>query len=132
MPLSPLLGASVVIQIHAFLAIAAALLTIAIFSLKRGSSAHRWMGWTWVILMGVVALSSFAINDMRVIGPFGPIHLLSAFVLFQLVVNIRAARSKRIRAHARGMKGLSIGALLVAGGFTFLPGRIMYQVVTGG
>lgn len=132
MSLSPLLGASVVIQIHAFLAIAATFLTIAIFSLERGSSAHRWMGWTWVILMGVVALSSFAINDMRVIGPFGPIHLLSAFVLFQLVVNIRAARSKRIRAHARGMKGLAIGALLVAGGFTFLPGRIMYQVVTGG
>ena len=132
MTLSPLLGASLVIQIHAFLAMAAVLLTIAIFSLKRGTAAHRWMGWTWVILMGVVALSSFAINDMRVIGPFSPIHLLSAFVLFQLVVNVRAARSKRVLAHARGMKGHSFGALLVSGGFTFLPGRIMYQVVTGG
>lgn len=132
MSLSPLLHASLIIQIHAFLAIAAALLTVAIFTLKRGTQAHRWMGWTWVTLMGIVALSSFGINEMRLIGPFGPIHLLSAYVIFQLILSVRAARSKQIRAHARGMKGLTFGALVVAGGFTFMPGRIMYQVITGG
>lgn len=90
------------------------------------------MGWSWVILMAVVAFSSFGIHEIAMFGAFSPIHLLSAFVLFQLVVNIRAARSKRIHAHARNMKLLTLGALVGAGGFTFLPGRIMYQVVTGG
>ena len=132
MSLSPLFDASPAIQIHTFLAIAAAILTLAIFSLKRGTSAHRWMGWCWVILMGVVALSSFAISEIKMLGPFSPIHLLSVFVLVQLVVNVRAARSKKFRRHACGMKGLTFGALLIAGGFTLLPGRIMYQVIAGG
>ncbi|MFT6091460.1 DUF2306 domain-containing protein [Sulfitobacter sp.] len=132
MSLSPLLSTSLAIQIHAFLAIAAVVLTIAIFTLPRGSTAHRWMGWSWVTLMAIVALSSFGIHEIRMVGPFGPIHILSAFVLFQLVINIRAARTKNIRAHARGMKLLTLGALVGAGAFTFLPGRIMYQVVAGG
>ncbi|MBW4961198.1 DUF2306 domain-containing protein [Sulfitobacter sp. CW3] len=132
MSLSPLLNASLAIQIHAFLAIAAVVLTIAIFTLPRGSTAHRWMGWSWVTLMAIVALSSFGIHEIRMVGPFGPIHILSDFVLFQLVINIRATRTKNIRAHSRGMKLLSLGALVGAGAFTFLPGRIMYQVVAGG
>lgn len=131
MSLSPLLNAAPIIQIHAFMAIAASILTIAIFTLRRGTIAHRWMGWSWVILMAVVALSSFGIHGIAMFGAFSPIHLLSAFVLFQLVVNIRAARSKRIHTHARNMKLLTLGALVGAGAFTFLPGRIMYQVVTG-
>lgn len=131
MSLSPLLNASPVIQIHTFFAIAAVILTIAIFTLPRGSTAHRWMGWTWVTLMAIVALSSFGIHGISLIGPFGPIHILSVFVLFQLVVNVRAARTRNIRGHARGMKLLTLGALVGAGAFTFLPGRIMYQVVTG-
>ncbi|SFS99709.1 Uncharacterized membrane protein [Sulfitobacter marinus] len=132
MSLSPLLNASLVIQIHAFLAIAAVILTLAIFTLPRGSTAHRWMGWSWTAMIAIVALSSFGIHEIRMLGPLGPIHILSAFVLFQLVVNLRAARAKNIRAHARGMKLLTLGALVGAGAFTFLPGRIMYQVVTGG
>ena len=132
MSLNPLLNAPLVVQIHAFLAIAAVVLTVAIFSLRRGSRVHRWMGWTWVGLMAIVAASSFAINDIRMVGPFSPIHLLSVFVLFQLVVNVRAARSHRVRAHARGMKLLTLGALVGAAAFTFMPGRIMYQVVAGG
>lgn len=30
------------------------------------------------------------------------------------------------------MTALVFGALIVAGAFTFLPGRIMFQVVSGG
>jgi uncharacterized membrane protein len=132
MSLSPLLNASLAIQIHTFLAITAVILTVAIFTLPRGSTAHRWIGWSWVTLMAIVALSSFGIHGIRMIGPFGPIHILSAFVLFQLAVNVRAAKTKDIRAHARGMKLLTLGALVGAGAFTFLPGRIMYQMVAGG
>jgi uncharacterized membrane protein len=132
MTLSPLLNAPFVVQIHAFVAMGAVALTIMIFSLRKGSPLHRVLGWTWVISMGLVAISSFWINDMRWVGPFGPIHLISIFTLYSLVEGVRAARGHDVASHRQTMRALVFGALIVAGAFTFLPGRIMFQVVSGG
>lgn len=132
MNFAPLTTASIAVQIHACLAFFAVALTIAIFSIPRDSRLHRWLGWTWVLMMSGVALSSFWIFEIRLIGPFSPIHLLSAYVLVQLVFAVRAARAGRIQEHRKSMKGMIFGALVVAGAFTFLPGRVMYQVVLGG
>lgn len=132
MTLTPLANATLMIQIHTALALAAAALTVAIFSLKKGSRYHRIMGWAWVIMMAVVALSSFWISTIKLVGPFSPIHLLSIFVLWQLFAAVRAARSHRIADHKRNMQGLAFGALLIAGAFTFLPGRLMNAVLLGG
>jgi len=132
MSLAPLLKASLMIQLHTLFALIAVGVVIAIFSIKRGSRAHKILGWTWVIAMAVTALSSFWIHEIKLLGHFSPIHLLSILTLFSLVMNVRAARSRNIRAHQRGMKSLVFGALLVAGGFTFFPGRIMHQVFLGG
>ena len=132
MSFDPLLSAPAVVQVHAFLALAAVALTIAIFSLRKGSPLHRVLGWMWVIAMTVVAISSFWINDFRWVGPFGPIHILSVFALFSLVTGVRAARSRDVTFHKRTMQSLVFGALIVAGAFTLLPGRIMFLVVSGG
>ena len=132
MTLTPLANASLMIQIHTALALAAVALTIAIFSLKKGSSYHRVMGWTWVIMMASVAISSFWINTINLIGPFSPIHLLSIFVLWSLFRAVTAARSHRVADHKRAMQGMAFGALLIAGAFTFLPGRLMNAVLLGG
>lgn len=72
MTLTPLATASLVIQIHTALALGAVLLTFAIFALRKGSPLHRVMGRAWVIMMGVVALSSFGIHTLNWIGPFQP------------------------------------------------------------
>ena len=132
MSLDPLLNASPVIQIHAFMAFFAVALTIAIFTRPKGSRYHRVLGWSWVISMGLVAISSFWISDMPWVGPFGPIHLISLFTLFSLVKGVLAARGHRVAQHRQTMRALVFGALIVAGAFTILPGRIMFQVVTGG
>ncbi|MGJ8628186.1 MAG: DUF2306 domain-containing protein [Sulfitobacter sp.] len=132
MSLDPLLNASLVIQVHTLCAIIAVGVVIAIFSIRRGSKAHKILGWIWVIAMAMAALSSFWIHEIRLAGPFSPIHLLSIITLVSLVTNIRAVRTKDIQAHQRGMKSLVFGALILAGMFTFLPGRIMYQVFLGG
>jgi uncharacterized membrane protein len=105
---------------------------IAIFRIRRGSPAHKMLGWLWVGAMALTALSSFWIHEIKLVGPFSPIHLLSILTLFSLVVNVRAARSRHTKAHQRGMKSLVFGALILAGAFTFLPGRIMHQVFLGG
>lgn len=93
---------------------------------------HRILGWIWVLCMGFVALSSFWIAELRHFGPFSAIHLLSVFALFSLVQNVRAARRHNVQAHQTGMKSLIFGALVLAGLFTLLPGRVMFQVLSGG
>ena len=82
--------------------------------------------------MGTVAVSSFWINDIRWIGPFGPIHILSVITVLSLITGVRAARGHDVKTHKRAMKSLVFGALIVAGAFTLLPGRIMFLVVAGG
>ncbi|TNC11011.1 DUF2306 domain-containing protein [Methylobacterium terricola] len=131
MTLQPLLQASPVIQIHAAAAIGALVLGALQFALPRGGGRHRLMGRLWVGLMAVVALSSFGISELRQVGPFSWIHLLSLGTLFTLVRAVVYARQGRILAHRWTMIGLFLGALVITGLFTLLPGRIMGQVVFG-
>ena len=132
MSFSPLLSAPLPVLLHALAALSICVLTIVLFTFKRGARVHRVLGWIWVCGMGFVAFSSFWISDLQQFGPFSLIHLLSAWTLVALVLNVRAARRHNVQAHRTGMKSLVFGALIVAGLFTLLPGRIMYQVVLGG
>ena len=90
------------------------------------------VGYLWAALMAIVALSSFLIHELRLIGAFSPIHLLSIFTLWSLYMGIRAAKDRRINAHRRWMQNLYVMALLITGAFTFLPGRTMHMVLFGG
>jgi uncharacterized membrane protein len=133
MSLTPLLNASIVIQLHAFAAMAAFVLGLLQFVAPKGTLPHRTVGWIWVGLMLVIAVSSFWIqgHGARLIGPWGPIHLLSIVVLTLLPIALLFAHRHNARGHARTMVSLFIGALVIAGGFTFLPGRIMHAVAFG-
>ena len=131
MSLAPLLAASPVIQVHAFAAIAAFVLGAVQMIAPKGTLPHRRLGWVWAVLMVTIAGTSLFIHTIRTFGPFSLIHLLSILVLVQVPVAIWAARTRRIKAHARTMTSLFVFALIIAGGFTFFPGRIMHQVVFG-
>ena len=48
-----------------------------------------------------------------------------------LPLAVSHARRHAVERHRRAMLGLFIGALVIAGVFTFLPGRIMHAVVFG-
>lgn len=131
MSLAPLLQASPVIQVHAFAAIGAFALGSVQMLAPKGTIPHRTFGWAWVILMMLVAGTSFFIHTIRTWGPFSPIHLLSIVVLVQVPLAVWYARTRRISNHQRLMTALYVLALLITGLFTFWPGRIMYQVVFG-
>lgn len=131
MSLQPLLDASPAIQIHAFAAIAAFLLGAAVLFRHKGDRLHRVGGRIWVALMLVVALSSFLIHTIRVWGIWSPIHLLSIATILSLAYAIHRIRVRNVIAHAAAMKTTYVGALVVAGGFTLAPGRIMNRVVFG-
>jgi uncharacterized membrane protein len=131
MTLAPLLAASPVIQIHVFAALAAFLLSVVQFAAPKGTLPHRTVGWLWVGLMTVTCLSSFFIHEIRLWGPWSPIHLLSIATLATLPVLVLHARRGRVRRHQGVVVILFVGALVVAGGFSFLPGRVMHAVVFG-
>ena len=129
--LSPLLNAAPVIQIHAFAAIAAFAVGALQLSAPKGTIPHRLIGWLWAVLMLTVAISSLFIYEIRLWGAWSPIHLLSLLVLVTLPLAIWAARRHDVRRHRNAMAALFMGALVVAGAFTFLPGRIMHSAAFG-
>jgi uncharacterized membrane protein len=129
MSLAPLLNAEPVIQVHAFAAMGAFVLGIVQLAAPKGTLPHRTIGWIWVTLMALIALSSFFIHEIKLIGPFSPIHLLSIFTLVMLPLAVVRARRHEVQKHRRVMIGIFIGALVIAGAFTFVPGRIMHAVV---
>ncbi|HZO44490.1 MAG TPA: DUF2306 domain-containing protein [Xanthobacteraceae bacterium] len=131
MTLQPLLDASPAIQVHAFAAMAAFALGFVQLAAPKGTLPHRTMGYLWVTLMIVICVTSFWIQDLRVWGPWSPIHLLSIFTLVTLPFAILHARRHRVSQHRNAMIMMFAGALLIAGLFTFVPGRIMHAVVLG-
>ncbi|BAM90008.1 hypothetical protein S58_40220 [Bradyrhizobium oligotrophicum S58] len=131
MSFAPLLDAGPAILLHALAAMAAFALGLVQFAAPKGTLPHRTLGWIWVALMVAVAASSFWIHTIRLVGPWSPIHLLSIYTLAVLPLAVWAARRHRIAAHRRAMIMLFSGALVIAGLFTLLPGRIMHRVVFG-
>jgi uncharacterized membrane protein len=123
--LAPLLNASPVIQVHAFSAMAAFALGIVQLSAPKGTLPHRTIGWIWVVLLTVIAVSSFWIHELKIFGPFSPIHLLSIFTLVTLPLAVMHARRHRVQKHRNAMIAIFTGALVIAGLFTFVPGRII-------
>jgi uncharacterized membrane protein len=131
MSLAPLLNAPLAIQAHAFAAMAAFALGLLQFMAPKGTLPHRTVGFIWLALMVMVALSSFWIHEIRLWGPWSPIHLISIYVLIMIPVAIYFARKHNVRGHARTVIGMFFGGLVIAGLFTFVPGRIMHAVAFG-
>lgn len=129
--LAPLFAASPEIIAHALAAMAAFALGLIQLAGPKGTRFHRALGWFWVGLMALVAVSSLFVNTTCTFGPFSAIHLLSLLTIIALPMGVAAARQHRVSRHGRIMISLYIGALVIAGVFTFSPGRIMHDVAFG-
>lgn len=110
-----------VIIAHASFAATALVLGTSLLLRAKGTRSHRIAGWIWVILMASVAGSSFFIFRDH----YSWIHGLSVYTLAALVVGVRRARRHEVRRHRFTMISLFAGALVVAGAFTLLPGRLI-------
>ena len=131
MDLSILNASASPIPAHAYAAFFAVLLGGVQLSMPKGTNIHKYLGYSWVVLMLWVSISSFWIQTIRVIGPFSPIHFLSIFTIWSVFEAIRSARNGNIKRHKRMMQLLYILALIVTGLFTLLPGRTMNAVLFG-
>lgn len=97
---------------------------------RKGGSRHKLLGRIWMVLMFVTALSAVFIRHINH-GGFSLIHLFVPLVIVTMVRAIAAARQGRIAAHRRQVIGMYMGALIVPGLFTFLPGRLMWAWLFG-
>lgn len=131
MSLQPLLEASFAIQLHVATVIPAAVIGAIVLFSPKGTPFHRLLGRIFVILMVVTSMSTFFIHEIRLFYGFSPIHLISAWVIFGCLLSVHFARRGKITQHRRIMQGVYLGGIVVAGGFTFLPTRIMHQVAFG-
>ena len=96
---------------------------------RKGSKNHRLLGKIYMLLMIATAIIALFINaevGPKFLGHFGFIHLFSVMVLYSVPNAYFAAMRHDRRAHAISMIGLYIGGLLIAGGFTLMPGRLVH------
>src|SRR5258708_5888009 len=99
MTLAPLLSADPAIQFHAFAAMTAFGLGLVQLAAPKGTLPHRTIGWIWVALMLVVSVSAFFIHQIRLWGPWSPIHLLVIFTLVILPIAVCHPHRHEVHKH---------------------------------
>jgi uncharacterized membrane protein len=110
------------ILIHMTAALAALGLGIVMLVRRKGTLSHKFWGRIWAGLMLTVAISSLWVPRFL---HFTWIHLFTLLTLVSLPLAIYQIRRGNVKAHARAMKGLFVGGLVIAGIFTLIPGRIL-------
>ena len=119
------------IPLHALAAIVAILLGAIQLLSRKGTLIHKALGWVWVLLMLVVSVSSLFIHEINMWGKYSPIHILSLWTIFCLLLAIYFVRIGNIKRHKQTMTVLYLLALILTGLFTLLPGRVMHVVIFG-
>ncbi|MCB1338648.1 MAG: DUF2306 domain-containing protein [Maritimibacter sp.] len=128
---TPILTADPAVRIHVFAALAAVALTPLVLLRRRRDRLHKRAGYAWIASIVIAAAASFWINEIRLAGPFSPIHALSIVALVNVALAIRAVRRGNLARHRAILRQTVFWSLGVAGGFTFLPGRRMHAVLFG-
>ncbi len=128
MNFAPILEAPLAVKIHLATILPAFVLgTWLIFLSIKGSRPHRKLGAVYMGLMLFSATAAIFIQEVRP-GKFSWLHLFVLLTYWGVGRALWAVRQKDIKAHKGAMVGLYIGGLLIVGGLTFGPGRIMYRL----
>lgn len=101
---------------------------------KKGTQIHRKLGRIYMVLMLFTALVTLfmpALVGPQFLNHFGWIHLFSFLTIYTVPTAYTAIRKGNVRAHQRKMVLLYIGAIIIAGGFTFAPGRYLHELFFG-
>jgi uncharacterized membrane protein len=115
--------ASPIIWLHLATVLTPLMLTPVQLLRRRGDGLHRMLGWVWAVLMFATAAVSFGIRGED--GSFSLIHIFSVITVITVPLMVFAARNHRVAAHRRAVLSIITGALLIAGYFTLIPGRLL-------
>lgn len=105
-----------------------------LFIRSKGTPGHRFIGKIYMSLMLITASITLfmpAAVGPQFLGHFGFIHLFSILTLYSIPTAILAIKRGNVRKHKIKLTLLYIGAIVIAGGFTFAPGRYMHELFFG-
>lgn len=116
---------------HLATALSALLLGGVVLARRKGTPSHRALGWAWAALMASTTLASGFIRDYHLpnLAGFTPIHAFTALSAVMLPLGIWQIRRGNVSAHRKTMRGLYIGACVLAGVFALLPGRFLGRLL---
>ena len=107
--------------------------TIMLF-VKKGTTFHIYAGRIYMILMlftAVVTLFIPAQVGPTLLNHFGLLHSFSLLTLYSVPTAYLAIKAGNVKVHKRKMILLYFGAIVLAGGFTFYPGRYLHHLFFG-
>ena len=126
-----------IIYAHATLALLAVPLGLYVLLTKKVTMQHRILGRIWVTFLIIVSLTAIFIQAINP-GQYSLIHLLIPWTIGSLIYsiwNIKKFKNTKIErykfAHMYSMIGVYVGALLIAGAFTLMPGRFFHEILFG-
>ena len=101
---------------------------------KKGGTIHRKLGKLYMALMLITAIITLFMKAH--VGPlflnhFGWLHSFSFLTIGTVPLALYRIKQGNITAHKWAMISLYFGAIIIAGGFTFVPGRYLYYVFFG-
>lgn len=97
---------------------------------KKGTATHRLIGKYYMAIMlitAVIALFMPAKVGPALLGHFGFIHVFCMLVLYSVPAAYFAARKGHLAEHKAHMLSVYVGGILIAGAFTFMPGRLLHK-----
>jgi Predicted membrane protein len=101
----------------------------ALLLLPKGTISHKKWGALYMTLMvitSIITLFMPALVGPTLLDHFGFIHTFTLITLISVPRALYTARKGDIRSHKMAMISLYFGAILIAGGLTFVPGRYMH------
>ena len=128
---------SPVIAVHLTAAVAALVLGPAVLWTRRARAQrprlHRALGYAWVTLMVLAAVSSLFIRDFKLpnLAGYTPIHLLVPATFAGLALAFWRLARRNIAGHRLAMQVTYMAGCVVAGSFALLPDRYLGQLVWG-
>ncbi|MBI1188049.1 MAG: hypothetical protein GC206_12105 [Alphaproteobacteria bacterium] len=125
-----ILAAPGVVQAHLYAAVAALGVGGALLLWRKGRTFHRFVGWIWVIAVGVAIVTAAFIMDEES-GRWSWIHAATAWTALALPIGVLAAKRHDVKLHRRMMTALYIAGLIGALALAFIPDRLMWRVFFG-
>jgi uncharacterized membrane protein len=100
--------------------------------IKKGTGIHVFWGRIYMVLMlftATVTLFMPAQVGPTLFNHFGYLHSFSFLTIYTVPTAYLAIKRGDVKTHKRKMIVLYFGALVIAGGFTLMPGRYLHEVL---
>lgn len=102
--------------------------------IRKGTKFHIYAGRIYMILILITATVTLFMPAQvgpRFLNHFGLLHSFSLLTIYSVPTAYLAIKAGNVKVHKRKMILLYFGAIILAGGFTFYPGRYLHNLFFG-